>query len=48
MVLCSPIMGLQIQPDKSVIFLICALCLALSGLLWLFVKNDRRTHNVSI
>ena len=34
--------------DKSVIFLICALCLALSGLLWLFVKNDRRTHNVSI
>ena len=29
--------------DKSVIFLICALCLALSGLLWLFVKNDRHT-----
>ena len=28
--------------DKSVIFLICALCLAISGLLWLFVKNDKK------
>ncbi len=27
--------------DKSIIFAICAVCLAISGLLWSFVKNDK-------
>lgn len=27
--------------DKSVIFIICAICLAISGVLWLSVKNDK-------
>lgn len=27
--------------DKSVIFAICAVCLLVSGILWLFVKNDK-------
>lgn len=27
--------------DKSVVFLICAVTLAISGVLWLFVKNDK-------
>jgi MFS family permease len=27
--------------DKSVIFAICAVCLAISGLLWIFVKNNK-------
>lgn len=27
--------------DKSIIFAICAVCLLISGVLWLFVKNDK-------
>ena len=27
--------------DKSIIFAICAICLLISGVLWLFVKNDK-------
>lgn len=28
-------------PDKSVIFVICAVCLAISGILWFAVKNEK-------
>lgn len=28
-------------PDKSIIFAICAITLAISGILWIFVKNDK-------
>ncbi len=27
--------------DKSIIFAICAICLLISGILWIFVKNDK-------
>lgn len=29
-------------PDKSIIFTICAICLAISGVLWFAVRNDKR------
>lgn len=31
----------NVSLDKSVVFLICSISLAISGILWLFVKNDK-------
>lgn len=31
----------NVAPDKSIIFVICGACLAVSGLLWFAVKNDK-------
>jgi len=32
---------IKVAPDKSIIFAICAVTLAISGVLWLFVKKDK-------
>lgn len=32
-------------PDKTIVFVICAVTLAISGVLWLFVKNDKEQKN---